>query len=312
MKDSAARRSAGSEVANSRYGTNRRSHKELGNKLPSAGWRTCRQRPLTGRKRRRDKPGRPARATGLPVALRGGRFLPLADAGRFGHGAAAAAGTQSLGQRSDVRLRCDAGLSHVERHQPRQPPETRRRGAGQASGDNAPRQAEENADIRDRSSSSGDRAIPCFTSSPAESDDPVKRATAIIAHLAVVLGMVLIGYRHFDNTHTGIAAATLYLLLPYTANFTPRIDHVVPAALLVWAIQAYRRPVVAGIFVGLAAGLIWYPLFLLPLWCSFYWRRGLLRFSLAVLVVLGLVAASLAFMPSSLGSYTDSSARPSA
>ena len=86
-----------------------------------------------------------------------------------------------------------------------------------------------------------------------------------------------------------------------------------PAALLVWAIQSYRRPVVAGIFVGLAAGLIWYPLFLLPLWCSFYWRRGLLRFSLAVLVVLGLVAASLAFMPSSLGIVSGtSSARPSA
>ncbi len=126
-----------------------------------------------------------------------------------------------------------------------------------------------------------------------ESDNPVKQATAIIAHLAIVLGMVLIGYRHFDNTHTGIAAATLYLLLPYTANFTPRIDHVVPAALLVWAIQSYRRPVVAGIFVGLAAGLIWYPLFLLPLWCSFYWRRGLLRFSLAVLIVLAIMAVSL-------------------
>ena len=146
---------------------------------------------------------------------------------------------------------------------------------------------------------------PLFHVFSSESDGPVKRATAILAHLAVVLGMVLIGYRHFDNTHTGIAAATLYLLLPYTANYTPRIDHVVPAALLVWAIQSYRRPVVAGILVGLAAGLIWYPLFLLPLWCSFYWRRGLLRFSLAVLVVLGLVAASLAFLPSGQGSYKD-------
>lgn len=144
---------------------------------------------------------------------------------------------------------------------------------------------------------------PLFHVFSSESDAPGKRITAILAHLAVVLGMVLIGYRHFDNTHTGIAAATLYLLLPYTANFTPRIDHVVPGALLVWAIQSYRRPAVAGIFVGLAAGLIWYPLFLLPLWCSFYWRRGLLRFSLAVLVVLGFVAASLAFVPSSLGSY---------
>ena len=44
---------------------------------------------------------------------------------------------------------------------------------------------------------------------------------AILAHLAVVLGMVLIGYRHFDNVHTGVAAACLYLMLPYTAEATP-------------------------------------------------------------------------------------------
>ena len=164
--------------------------------------------------------------------------------------------------------------------------------------------SQENGDIREVLKQRGP-GYPLFHVFSSESSASVNRATAILAHLAVVLGMVLIGYRHFDNTHTGIAAATLYLLLPYTANFTSRIDHVVPAALLVWAIQAYRRPVFAGIFVGLAAGLIWCPLFLLPLWCSFYWRRGLLRFSLAVLVVLGIVAASLAFMPSSLGSYKD-------
>ena len=144
---------------------------------------------------------------------------------------------------------------------------------------------------------------PLFRLFASESDTPAKKVTAILAHLAIVLGMVLIGYRHFDNTHTGIAAATLYLLLPYTANFTPRIDHVVPAALLVWAVQSYRRPVVAGIFVGLAAGLIWYPLFLLPLWCSFYWRRGLLRFSLAVLAVLAIMAVSLLFAPRDLGTF---------
>ncbi len=144
---------------------------------------------------------------------------------------------------------------------------------------------------------------PLFQVFSSTTDSSLKRITAIIAHLAIVLGMVLIGYRHFDNTHTGIAAATLYLLLPYTAQYTPCLDHVVPGALLVWAIQGYRRPVVAGIFMGLAAGLTWYPLFLLPLWCSFYWRRGLLRFSIAVAVVLALVIASLAFTPASLGSF---------
>jgi hypothetical protein len=119
------------------------------------------------------------------------------------------------------------------------------------------------------------------------------RTMAIAAHLAIVLAMVLIGYRHFDNMHTGIAAATLYLLMPYTAEYTPRIDHVVPGALLVWAIQSYRRPVLAGVLIGLVSGLICYPLFLLPLWCSFYWRRGLFRFLIGVFSMLVLVALSL-------------------
>ncbi len=128
------------------------------------------------------------------------------------------------------------------------------------------------------------------------------RSLAILGHLAVVIGIVLIGYRHFDNIQTGIAAASLYLLLPYTAQMTARLDHVIPAALLVWAVQSYRRPVVAGILIGLAAGLIFYPLFLLPLWCGFYWRRGLYRFLIGVTAGLLAAVICLACTPGGLGS----------
>jgi hypothetical protein len=131
----------------------------------------------------------------------------------------------------------------------------------------------------------------------------VTRTTAILAHLAVVLGMILIGYGHFDNVQTGVAASTLYLLLPYTAQYTPRLDHAVPAALLVWAVQSYRRPAVAGVLAGLAGGLIYYPLYLLPLWCSFYWRRGLFRFLAGAGIVLLLLAGLLAFTSSSTAFY---------
>jgi hypothetical protein len=131
------------------------------------------------------------------------------------------------------------------------------------------------------------------------------RVTAIFAHLAVIAGMLLIGYRHFDNLKTGVAAASLYLLLPYSAQMTGRVDHVSPAALLVWAIAAYRRPFYAGVCVGLAAGVIYYPLFLLPLWCSFYWRRGLIRFLIGVGLVLLLLAASLAFTSSNMLSFVE-------
>ncbi len=48
----------------------------------------------------------------------------------------------------------------------------------------------------------------------------------------------------------------------------------------------------AGASLGLAGGLVFYPMFLIPLWLSFYWQRGQRRFVVGVLVALiGLVIA---------------------
>jgi hypothetical protein len=129
------------------------------------------------------------------------------------------------------------------------------------------------------------------------------RTMAILSHLMIIVGIVLIGYRHFDNIKTGIAAALMYLLLPYTAQLTGRVDHALPAALLVWAIEAYRKPFVAGIFMGLAIGTIYYPLFLLPLWLSFYWQRGFMRFGGGVLTALAVMALGLLFTADSAGMF---------
>jgi len=129
------------------------------------------------------------------------------------------------------------------------------------------------------------------------------RLVAILAHFFVVSGMVLIGYFHFDNIRMGIAAATLYLLLPYTAHLTGRVDHVLPAALLVWAALAYRQPMIAGLLIGLAAGFNYYPIFLLPLWLSFYWQRGLVRFLSGVLVMLISLVGILALMSADLSMF---------
>jgi hypothetical protein len=116
------------------------------------------------------------------------------------------------------------------------------------------------------------------------------RTMAIISQLAIVSGMVVIAWRHFGSVRPGIAAAVLYLLLPYTATMTGRVDHVLPGALVVWAVATYRSPFIAGALIGLAIGTIYYPVFLLPLWCSFYWERGVRRFALGVATALaGLV-----------------------
>ncbi|MEM1227701.1 MAG: glycosyltransferase family 87 protein [Planctomycetota bacterium] len=123
----------------------------------------------------------------------------------------------------------------------------------------------------------------------------IAKVIAIAAQTAMLIGVLMIGNRHFGNLRAGAGCAMLYLLMPYTAQMTGRVDHVVPAALLLWGVLFYRRPMMAGLFVGAAAGLVYYPLFLLPLWFSFYWQRGLRRFAVGVVSILTILMALLAF-----------------
>lgn len=129
------------------------------------------------------------------------------------------------------------------------------------------------------------------------------KTMAVLSQLAIVVGIVLIGFRHFDNAKMGIGAAALYLMLPYTAELTGRVSHLLLAALLVWAVFSYRRPLTAGMLLGLAMGVAYYPFFLLPLWLSFYWQRGLMRFSAGLASMLVLTVLSLAFRSNDLASF---------
>lgn len=128
----------------------------------------------------------------------------------------------------------------------------------------------------------------------------VSKTMSILAHLAILAAMIFIGYWHFENIKMGIGAATLYLILPYTSQMTGHVDHVLPSALLLWAIVLYRRPAMAGLLIGLAMSTFYYPFFLLPLWLSFYWQRGVMRFVTGLLVAVGAMVLSLVFVSSSV------------
>lgn len=121
------------------------------------------------------------------------------------------------------------------------------------------------------------------------------RLLAILAHLAVIGGLVLLGRRHFQDTGIGLAMGTLYVLLPCTAYNVHEVNHVLPGAFIVWAIVAYRRPVVSGLLMALACGTLFFPIFLLPLWLAFYGRRGALRFVLGMCGTGALLVGSFAF-----------------
>ncbi|MDO4558501.1 MAG: hypothetical protein Q4C47_06020 [Planctomycetia bacterium] len=106
----------------------------------------------------------------------------------------------------------------------------------------------------------------------------IARMLTIVSQIFLLAGIVLIGWLHFGGFSTGIAAATLWLLLPYSGQMAGRLDHSVPGAMILGLLVLYRTPFLAGGLLGLASGLIFYPFFLLPLWIMFYLRRGLWRF----------------------------------
>lgn len=120
----------------------------------------------------------------------------------------------------------------------------------------------------------------------------VERSLALLCHLAVVIGLVVIGARHFQDAHAGMAAAAFYLLIPYTAIYIAQVHHVWPIALLIWAVAAYRRPVLAGTLLGLSAGS-YFTALLFPLWLGFYRRRGAGRFAASFLLSAGFSLAIL-------------------
>jgi hypothetical protein len=121
------------------------------------------------------------------------------------------------------------------------------------------------------------------------SEVPVRATLALVCHLAVITALIVIGCWHFQDAHIGMAAAALYLLLPYTAIHISQYHHVWPSALLVWAVACYRKPMVAGLLIGLAAGFAFFPLLVLPVWLSFYrGGRGAGRFLGTLLLVAAL------------------------
>jgi hypothetical protein len=130
------------------------------------------------------------------------------------------------------------------------------------------------------------------------------RSMAVLAHLAVIVGLIFVGRWHFCDTNLGLAMATLYLLLPCTAYDVSRATHVLPPALIVWAVAMFRRPSVAGVLLGLACGTLFFAWFLVPIWLAFYWKRGAVRFGMALVSVAAVLLACLVLTSADTSSFT--------
>ncbi len=126
---------------------------------------------------------------------------------------------------------------------------------------------------------------------PSELELDVARSLAIVAHVLTVIGLVLIGWQHFDGPITGISMATLYLLIPSTAVHVEKVDHILPTMCMIWAIYCHRRPLLSGALFGFATWFI-FPIFVFPAWLMYYgrqWWRFLASFAVSSLVVSALI-----------------------
>lgn len=121
------------------------------------------------------------------------------------------------------------------------------------------------------------------------------RALAMLSHLAVVIGLLIVGRRVFESPGTGVAMATLYLFIPSTAFDVGAVDRVLPAALTLWAFVVHRHPRAAGAMLGVACGTQLFPMFLLPVWGTYYGKAGIKRFLTGLIVAAVISVASLAF-----------------
>ena len=127
----------------------------------------------------------------------------------------------------------------------------------------------------------------------------------LLAQFGTVWGLVAVGHCHFGNLKTGLAAAMVYLLLPYVNQMPGSLENVLPGTLLVLALAIYRRPMFSGFLIGMAGSLVFYPFFLIPLWISFYLKRGLRRFVIGTVSAVLLMGILLMFSPSDYGTYAE-------
>ncbi len=133
----------------------------------------------------------------------------------------------------------------------------------------------------------------------------IARILVVLAHSAVVGGLLYIGKKHFCSLQLGFSMSCLYLLLPCTAYNVHELSHVVPGACLTWAFASYRKPAVAGVLLGLACGTLFFAVFLLPLWAVFYGKKGALRFGLSLGAVAALVLMTFALTSETTDSFVN-------
>jgi hypothetical protein len=109
------------------------------------------------------------------------------------------------------------------------------------------------------------------------------QTVVLVFDLLAMLGLYCFGRKYSDKT-TGLLLSLAFALCPYVigiggAGGLQWTSHIVGIAFVVFALVFISRPAVAGLMLGLASGMLYYPAFLFALWLCYYvrtstWREG--------------------------------------
>lgn len=160
-------------------------------------------------------------------------------------------------------------------------------------------------------------------SNPAEADPmdptyvrPKKIVTQFTCFAFYLLGLFALFriVRDLRDPTLALGAVALYAASPYILGLggddfviggLPFISHIAPSSVMLLAFMVYRRPFLSGTLLAVAAGVLFYPLFVFPTWLAWrIWRReGAIAFA-AGFAVAGLMLTALlfAFTPAPEGS----------
>lgn len=122
----------------------------------------------------------------------------------------------------------------------------------------------------------------------------------LIFDLLAIIGLYWFGKKYADKT-TGVLLVLIFALSPYVLGVggiggLQWSSHIIGIAFVVFALVFVTQPILAGLLLGVVCGMLYYPVFLLPLWFGYYvrtsgWRQAF-KF-LAAIAAVGLVCLAM-------------------
>ena len=129
------------------------------------------------------------------------------------------------------------------------------------------------------------------------------KLTLLLFHFLGVIGLIAIG-RQSAGLSVGLALACLYTGSAYVQGLGGEthfitgmtfISHIAPVAITILAFATLNTPWLSGALLAVAAGILFYPAFLFPLWFGYYfWKgKGWYQFAAGFMIVVLIIGGSV-------------------